>query len=108
MSDWDTYAVCPGCDRKYRAPFGKSVHLHFEVCPACGEPDARWNGRFGSGWPVRILRVIDGRWFERDVSPHVDILAAEAAEEVRFRRGCFSAIALLVALSIAAIWGGLT
>lgn len=105
MTNWDTYAVCPGCERKFLVPFGDTRHLHFEVCPTCGEGNAR-RSRFaeGSGWRVGTFRVIDGRWFERGVATPDDILAAEAAEDASFRRGCFAAIALFVAAVAALLW----
>jgi hypothetical protein len=54
--DWATYAICPGCDSKYRAPFGDVVHLHFAACPTCGERKS--NQRVG-GWQVRTMRFVN-------------------------------------------------
>lgn len=50
MSHWDTYAVCTGCDTKYRASFGDTFFLHFECCPICGEDKDKW--------PVHVMRYV--------------------------------------------------
>ena len=108
MSAWDTYAVCPGCDRKYIAPFGNSFHLPFEICPHCGEGNAR-RSRFaaGSGWRVAAFRVIGGRYFERGVATPAEIEAAEQMEAARSRRGCLISLATVAAIIAAILWGGL-
>lgn len=74
MGQWDTYAICPGCDAKHRAPFGDTFHIHFECCPSCGTPKR--------GWRVRIMRWVStselfrpstwgtGRWETREDPSH--------------------------------------
>jgi Zn-finger nucleic acid-binding protein len=105
VSAWDTYAVCPGCDTKYRAPFGDNRHLHFDVCPRCGEGNARWTGRFGSGWLVKTMRFIDGRWYERGVDSPDAIEQAERAEDLAFRKGCLRGLLIIAIVALATgIW----
>lgn len=108
MSAWDLYAVCPGCDRKYIAPFGNTFHLPFEICPHCGEGNAR-RSRFvaGSGWRVAAFRVINGRFFERSVATPAEIDAAEQMEAAKSRRGCLISVATVAAICAAALFGGL-
>jgi Zn ribbon nucleic-acid-binding protein len=54
--EWDSYAICPGCDAKFRAPFGNEFHVHFSVCPECGHVKG--------GWQIRTMRPVS-RWGER-------------------------------------------
>lgn len=108
MSNWDTYAVCPACDRKYLAPFGKTFHLTFEICPHCGEGNARrTNFREGSGWRVGTFRVIGGRFFERGVATPEEIATAEQIAAAKSQRGCLISLATIVLLLAAVLWGGL-
>lgn len=108
MSNWDTFAVCPSCDRKYHAAFGKSFYLPFEICPHCGEGGARRsNFREGPGWRVGTFRVIGGRFFERGVATPEEIDTAEQIEAARSRRGCLISLATVAAIIAAILWGGL-
>lgn len=54
LEQWDTYAVCPGCDFHHRAPFGDKFHIHFEVCPFCGTHKRNMR--------VRTRRFYRGEW----------------------------------------------
>lgn len=59
MGKWEKYAVCPGCEAKYRAPSGILFLVPFAVCPACGEEKDNWVGRFNmSKWSIRTMRYV--------------------------------------------------
>lgn len=60
MIAWQKYALCPRCSALYRAPFGSIFHIHFDVCPKCGQPKTEWrdltNGN--PAWEIFTLRFI--------------------------------------------------
>jgi hypothetical protein len=50
--DWDKYAECPDCHRRFKLPFGDLFHLHFSVCPECGTAKT-------SRWRVMTMRWVN-------------------------------------------------
>lgn len=43
---WLTVAVCK-CGEVTEAPFGRLFHIHFEVCPQCGENKSKMELKTG-------------------------------------------------------------
>ena len=57
MSKWEVFIICPQCEEKFSAAFDNEFHLHFTVCPYCGEPKRGWK-------KVTMKLVYYGTWWK--------------------------------------------